>query len=160
MKIKITITNGDIETLANALKSLDGVYEDRIIPVDGQTRVERKLVTPYKFKGGRLKYNIAKNLRVLNEAAKPLKAAHDKIVNDLRPSPEATKLEGKEYNDYVRQYNEVLEMPIELELHEIAIPESEVESNNIPSLVLAGLGEIFTMTEDQPESNVVELPKK
>ena len=152
--MKIKIENSEIEVLINAHKELNGVYEPSPVQQqDGSTVMQPRLVRRFQYKSTRVKFNISKNLRLLEAALKPVLEDLQSAIEACKPTPETLKLEGADYIKYDKLRSEILKKEIELDgLLQLKGSELEVDRNDITGETLAHLGEILLDDFDQAQA--------
>jgi hypothetical protein len=114
------LTNAQIQLLHNALTRLE--------PAD----------KPGFVFSGKVRYNIARNLRLLRTVLEEVEAMRVKLVKERLPSG-ASELTGPERADFEGHFSEILQTETELALYTVTIAELDLDKNQIPLLLLAEL---------------------
>lgn len=115
--------------LTDALSRLDGVSPD----------------TPYKF-GPKVRYSLAKNLRILRRKVEDIDKARVALVREIWPGGDGAKKDkdSAEFERFSSQWQAFLESEEDVDgLMRFQFGELQLDINNIPVTVLASLGPLI-----------------
>jgi len=157
----MTLTNSKIQTLHTVLirlEPLDGncpkCGEPIPIPESARTSV---------FVGGRARYNIARNLKLLSTVLEEIEAMRVKLVKE-RIAPGQNELSDEALAEFRRLYAEIMDTTNDVPLHTVTIAEVDLDQVN-PRLLAELLdtvivnpippppelaGQIAVVVEDEP----------
>jgi hypothetical protein len=139
------ITIRDALALATALRNLDG----RMQVVKQAGGAEGTVMVPWEFGSGALRLRIANDLALVTAVEKKAEDARVAIVKEVlrKMGPGAVGFQQgtPEYDDFMRQYNEVLDGPAPgaRDLSRIKASELKLDKNEIPVTVLQALRPIL-----------------
>lgn len=139
------ITIGQAFPLANALRSLDG--HTVVIKQNG---ADATVMVPWDFGSGALRLRIANNIAILDAVANTVNDTRLKIVKEIiknSANPAATEIKPgtPEFDDFQRQYNEMMIQPANgtQDLARIKASELRLDKNEIPVTVITALKPIL-----------------
>lgn len=136
------ITVRDAITLATALRNLDG----HVVIVKDAT-----VMQPWEFGSGSLRLRIANDLAILAAVERTAENSRNQIVREIlkRGGGTEIKMGTADFDDFTRQYGEVLDQPAPgtQDLSRIKASELKLDRNEIPGTVIAALKPILELDQ-------------
>lgn len=140
------ITVRDALSLAVALRNLDG---HMIVIKQGQT--ENTVMVPWDFASAALRLRTANDLSIVSNVERIAEQARQGLIRSIlqKSGEKEIKPGTPEYDDFQKQYNELLDQPAPgtQDLSRIKASELRLEKNEIPVTVLVGLKPILEMDQ-------------
>ena len=136
------LTVRDSLALATALRALDG----RAIVVKDGT-----VMQPWEFGSGSLRLRIAIDLGIVARVEQATEAARTLIIREIleRKGLAEIKMGTPEFDEFTRQYTDILELPASGTdgLQRIKASELKLDRNEIPASVIAALKPVLDIDQ-------------
>lgn len=134
----------DALTLASGLRNLDGRLQIIKQPGGGEGTV----MVPWEFGSGSFRLRIANDLAIVAAVEKSSEEVRQAIVRELlkrTPGETGLKVGTPEYDEFQKQFNQVLDSPAPgaRDLSRIKASELKLDKNEIPVTVLQALKPIL-----------------
>lgn len=106
---------------------------------------DEKVVIPYEF-SGKTRWNIAKNLRVLNVHVTDFNSARDALIKQIsNGTNEIDNTNKEQMNEYIKHLNEIDQQEVDVSgLLSIKVDDLVLDTNPIPATVLAAFKDLVT----------------
>jgi hypothetical protein len=106
---------------------------------------DEKVVIPYEF-SGKTRWNIAKNLRVLNVHITDFNSARDALIKQIsNGTNEIDNTNKEQMNEYIKHLNEIDQQEVDVSgLLSIKVDDLALDTNPIPATVLAAFKDLVT----------------
>lgn len=129
-----------------ALAALDGRFQ---IVKDSLTHTDKVMMVPYKFKSGKTRWRIAKNLNICKQHNEDFTKSRDSLIMEISEGigviNEADKVKIQELNIKVQQ---ILDTSLEVNgLLNLSEDELDTEANDFPGTVLATLMPLIDVSQ-------------
>lgn len=136
----------DAIVLATALRNLDGHLA--IVKQNGQ---EGTVMVPWEFGSGNLRQRITDDLIIAAQVELATDRTRQNILREIAKKAGAVKVDPgtPEFEEFQRQYNEVLDSPAAgtEKLERIKVSELKLDKNEIPITILAAMKPILDMDQ-------------
>ena len=137
------ITVREALALAQALRNLDGHMT--VIKQNGSQ--DQTVMIPWEFGSGSLRLRIANDLTIVAAVEASLEKARQSIVKEILKNHDATEIKPgtPEYDQFMKQYAEILEQPAAgaIDLGRIKASELRLDKNEIGVTILQALKPIM-----------------
>lgn len=106
---------------------------------------DEKVVIPYEF-SGKTRWNIAKNLRVLNVHITDFNSARDALIKQIsNGTNEIDNTNKEQMNEYIKHLNEIDQQEVDVSgLLSIKVDDLALDTNPIPATILAAFKDLVT----------------